>query len=143
MKSKLQDHAELVATRLQQGLAYTEIVRELSELGCITTRQNLTSWLKRRAARIQSRSHLADPLSALQASAQVVPNSAVSAEKQDSTVASGASVQSVQQAARSMPVVTRSSSVVKSPPSSAEVEIEELAKRAAKPPSLNWKKKNV
>lgn len=140
MKSKLNDYSELVASRLQQGQSYVEIVNELSALGCITTRQNLISWLKRRSARIQSRLHLADPLSAAHASEQKAPAASARTKTRGATVAPLAPIK---EPVRTMPVLTRSSSVVKQPPSAVDLVMEELAQQAAKPAVPTWKKKSV
>ena len=87
MSSKLQEHAELVSAQLQKGLSYSQIVLVLHAHGCITTRQNLISWLKRRAARIQSRLYLIDAAAVIQASRQQVPSAPVHEPAEKKTVA--------------------------------------------------------
>ena len=140
MSSKLQNHSELVALRLQQGKTYVEIVNELSQLGCITTRQNLYVWLKRRTARIQSRLHLSDPLSAANAAEQEAPVAHTPTKTRGATVAPRASIK---EPVRTMPVVAPPKSSVKQPPSAVELELEELSRQTLKPAASIWKKKNV
>lgn len=67
MTSKHEPHAALISKLLLEGRTYTSIVKELAELGCATSRQALTDWLKKRAERARNRSYLADPAAYAQA----------------------------------------------------------------------------
>lgn len=141
MSSKLNEHAELVATQLQKGLSYSQIVIVLSESGCVTSRQNLISWLNRRAKRIRSRLHLIDPSAALRASNQQISTSTVHEPLEKETVLDDAVSARPEQEIGFVSDVFRRGSVVKPPLSSVQQQMKELARQASLPAPLVWKYK--
>ena len=65
MSSKLLEHFELIRNELNDGKSIKSISEKLTNLGCITSRQNLEKWLKTRRRRIISNLVYTNPLSIL------------------------------------------------------------------------------
>ena len=144
MRSRLDGHVDFILSELQTGNSYESTAKKLTAMGCKTSRVNLYLWLKRRAARIQAKLHLTDPLGAIQTSRQQVPTAPVHEPAEKETVADVAASAPADEEVGFISHVFRRGSVVKPPLSPVQQQMRELARQAGLPAALVWKiKKNV
>ena len=141
MRSRLDGHVDFILSELQTGNSYESTAKKLTAMGCKTSRVNLYLWLKRRAARIQAKLHLTDPLGVIQASRQQVPSAPVHEPAEKKTVADVAVSAPAEEEPGFISNVIRRGSIVKPPLSSVQQQMRELARQAGLPPELVWNKK--
>jgi len=130
MANKHDQFENFIMERLARGAMKSQIARDLVAQGVSSTPDQLSRWLNRRAARIQSNAVLVNPLNA----AVSVPPTPAKTESHSPSIQQNPAL-----VARSMP--TRKSSISGQTKDSSARELDELINQTAQEPPALLKKK--
>ena len=136
MSNKHDPHEAFILERLSRGVMKSQISRELVGLGVTSTPDQLTRWLQRRAARIQSNAELVNPRMARVPAKQAAPTAASTG-----TSAQPTSTPTPATAASTPTGTSRNSSISAATTPKAASGIDQLIEQAQNEPGIRWNTK--
>ena len=129
MASKLEKHEKFIVAQLAQRCSYASIAKSLTDLGCKTSPQNVFSWARNRASKLQARQALVNPLPSTALPAAATTKSMPLPDASPLSVVSP-----------NIPNLGRSASISKKEPTEVEIKMAALMDKASSSQSLDWKK---